>query len=138
MDNLAKCLRYYIADRLNNDPGWRNITVRVFGCIDTLLFVQMRILENALFSLGQLKFEYVVVCYNPFTFTQVFLSDASVPGEGEHKIMDFIRRQRGTQSCSVMYTYHVRSNSIFFTQNAFNQTHLSPICQFECSFHCQW
>lgn len=27
MDNLAKCLRYYVADRLSNDPGWRNITV---------------------------------------------------------------------------------------------------------------
>lgn len=28
MDNLAKCLRYYIADRLNNDPGWKSVTVR--------------------------------------------------------------------------------------------------------------
>ncbi|XP_068454828.1 5'-3' exoribonuclease 2 isoform X2 [Clinocottus analis] len=50
MDNLAQCLRYYVAERLSNDPGWKNITV--------------------------------------------LLSDASVPGEGEHKIMDYIRRQR--------------------------------------------
>lgn len=27
MDNLARCLRYYVADRLSNDPGWRNVTV---------------------------------------------------------------------------------------------------------------
>ena len=27
MANLSLCLRYYIADRLNNDPGWKNIQV---------------------------------------------------------------------------------------------------------------
>lgn len=27
MDRLAVCLRYYIADRLATDPGWKNIKV---------------------------------------------------------------------------------------------------------------
>ncbi|EPX72136.1 5'-3' exoribonuclease Dhp1 [Schizosaccharomyces octosporus yFS286] len=50
MDTLAKSLKYYIINKLNTDPCWRN--------------------------------------------TRFILSDASVPGEGEHKIMEFIRSQR--------------------------------------------
>ncbi|KAF4574688.1 5'-3' exoribonuclease 2 [Pleurotus pulmonarius] len=50
MDLLATSLRYWVALKINTDPGWHGM--------------------------------------------QVIISDASVPGEGEHKIMDFIRRQR--------------------------------------------
>lgn len=50
MDLLAASLRYWVAHKLNTDPGWKDV--------------------------------------------QVIISDASVPGEGEHKIMDWIRRQR--------------------------------------------
>lgn len=50
MDILAKSLRYWVAYKLNTDPGWKDLNV--------------------------------------------IISDASVPGEGEHKIMEFIRSQR--------------------------------------------
>lgn len=50
MDLLAASLRYWVAKKLSEDPGWKGLSV--------------------------------------------IISDASVPGEGEHKIMDHIRRQR--------------------------------------------
>ncbi|KAG1791534.1 exoribonuclease 2 [Suillus plorans] len=50
MNLLTASLRYWVVEKMNADPGWKDL--------------------------------------------QVIISDASVPGEGEHKIMDFIRRQR--------------------------------------------
>ena len=54
MNLLTNSLRYWVAKKLNQDPGWKGL--------------------------------------------QVIISDASVPGEGEHKIMDHIRRQRSHPS----------------------------------------
>jgi 5'-3' exoribonuclease 2 len=50
MNTLALSLRYWVAYKLNTDPGWAKL--------------------------------------------KVIISDATVPGEGEHKIMEFVRSQR--------------------------------------------
>ena len=47
MANLSKCLRYYISERLNNDPGWKNIKVHtcskchrgIFGLIIIIIMI---------------------------------------------------------------------------------------------------
>mmetsp|Transcript_6030 Transcript_6030/g.10449 ORF Transcript_6030/g.10449 Transcript_6030/m.10449 type:complete len:1181 (-) Transcript_6030:391-3933(-) len=54
MSNLSDFLRYYIAERINQNPAFKNV--------------------------------------------RVVLSDAQSPGEGEHKVMQFIRRQRAEPS----------------------------------------
>ncbi|KAK5670299.1 5'-3' exoribonuclease 2 [Batrachochytrium dendrobatidis] len=62
MDQLAICLRYYVAKKLSEDAGWNGL--------------------------------------------KVIISDASIPGEGEHKIMDYIRRQRNQPGYDAQ-THHV-------------------------------
>lgn len=68
MDLLAASLRYWVVLKMNQDPGWKD--VRLLSLV-----------------LGRYS-------HRPHVQLQVIISDASVPGEGEHKIMDFIRRQR--------------------------------------------
>ena len=69
MDLLAQSLRYWVVQKMNTDPGWKQL--------------------------------------------EVIISDASVPGEGEHKIVDFIRRQRtnlGYDPCTRHVIYGLVSN----------------------------
>ena len=83
---LSIALQYYVHLRLNNDPGWQNIKVSSTLSLNCLAASYVCVSEE-----DDINAPYI--CYIFFGL-KVILSDANVPGEGEHKIMSYIRLQR--------------------------------------------
>lgn len=94
MGTLSIALQYYIHLRLNHDPGWKNVKVSLMQILSVSSF-------HCLFVFSEYSFVFALSMmlnlFRAYYFNyclKVILSDANVPGEGEHKIMSYIRLQR--------------------------------------------
>ncbi|XP_062115852.1 5'-3' exoribonuclease 3-like [Humulus lupulus] len=76
---LSSALHFYIYLRMNGDPKWQGIKV-------TVMILPIYLI---LFFFSAYRFSLINM-----RILQVILSEASVPGEGEHKIMSYIHLQR--------------------------------------------
>ena len=101
MSVLSTALQYYIQKRLNKNPGWRYLKV-FFSLICYALFVYPLVVNSwsyvVLFIQILLPGCFFYVFINSWSsalgdYLKVILSDSNVPGEGEHKIMSYIRSQ---------------------------------------------
>lgn len=97
MGVLSIALQYYIHLRLNNDLGWKSTKVFLLPSKSCFHAVFTNVVS---FAMHLLSLPFMLYCGERrvlllfLIILKVILSDANVPGEGEHKIMSYIRLQR--------------------------------------------
>lgn len=107
---LSVSLQYYIQTRLNHNPSWRNTKVQLTPHpINSLChLIPSRLDDSFLWSNVIYFFFSLYIWFSGYfvsiylftglhwviNYLKVILSDSNAPGEGEHKIMEYIRLQR--------------------------------------------